>query len=1157
MNYFKTSLGKMLPKHFKVYPKPIIVKLDENLSNQPVVRQGLMINSLTPFSDSIKYATTPTAEDLKVSGVVKIDDEYIKYTSNDYNTGTLSNLTRGYLNSTPAPHCNTILYTAILAADIDAFTTTITFKNISTLSSIPKNGEFVIHSGVGDDEYISYELYDKYRDGYVFKNCIRGQGGTAAIDHRMGDTLYESQNKVIDQVGTISYDKGLFEVVSANAITASSTEIIIDEVFTATLETALDANLDTNKIYLENITGTVPKNGFIEIDDEIIKYGYFVEDPDDSTKGELSSLVRGHEKSSVTIHSTGSDVLFTVEQTGEILIDDEYIRYEEYDVLNKKLKSLIRGIYGSKATTHIIDSIIYQYKVIYFDDTGLLKIGNEHLRYFAFDEDYFYIQERPLINGDNYYISNAVVAGNIEEHDVGSDILTFYANEVNTYFINLLDVVAEYLDISINIAIEDFANLNDVDLVKLQYFYKIIKLLGENIEEYKWLPIFTGDATEKQIRLFTKELVTIYKEKGTLNAIKLWNKIIAEPLQNYQDLWTFNYNSFYSLPVLSLMLYKQPATRVFYPDVENFYYPQISRAMYEELAYMYRNERLYNHYLTELKLLIKEWNYLYKLDDEIEMRTGMKFDEKIVPGDSVDDLNIYYEAGNVCLTDEDGNQFQLPFNIEDYSIDLFKFENDIENDKSSASFIDPVCEPITTDLEMKSDYDSDWILTGYYLNYCDITDKAEPIATDLGVLIDPSSDLEYAKFELVNSIDADDTTISVRLLEGRFYNPKIHITPGTSPKIVPLGFVVIDDEIISYEDLEFDDVYDTTFINKKFKLLDCVRGKNSTTAAIHVVEPFSTLSYILEDKSIFTSYTEDGVVKSLSPFTYRLKIYRDPTTFNFVVGDTIRIVQDFGGGVFYDQTLPIINIYKHYDYCNETWHYGIDFTTSTAPDINITTGAGTTVYHKIIGYNHKYSVLQHILWRLQNEVNGYDLETVYEKSTPELSTYKINNYQNLSNGILWPTSHFKYGLSVNPSYSVDFTITDIIDLIIKKLKEYKPKHTVAELSFAYRVGGDGSQILGGLGLGESFETEYTSDAGGETVDIVVNGAVAYSYTIPEVQTDDNVDYGQGISFSYIINPGESTEREIAYPPFVAYPDGTVTDSFRRRRRFNSFINGSI
>ena len=136
--------------------------------------------------------------------------------------------------------------------------------------------------------------------------------------------------------------------------------------------------------------------------------------------------------------------------------------------------------------------------------------------------------------------------------------------------------------------------------------------------------------------------------------------------------------------------------------------------------------------------------------------------------------------------------------------------------------------------------------------------------------------------------------------------------------------------------------------------------------------------------------------------------------------------------------------------------------------------SGTRVISKEIGYQHRYSLIQHLLWRLDNEVNGNDLPLVYGLTTTQLAEKKLDNYKGVKDGIIWPTPHFKYGFDISTEDIVNFPPDDVVDLVLKKLKQYKPKHTVADLTIGYPL--DGNQVAI-TPMIEVYETEnLMSDA---------------------------------------------------------------------------------
>jgi hypothetical protein len=200
---------------------------------------------------------------------------------------------------------------------------------------------------------------------------------------------------------------------------------------------------------------------------------------------------------------------------------------------------------------------------------------------------------------------------------------------------------------------------------------------------------------------------------------------------------------------------------------------------------------------------------------------------------------------------------------------------------------------------------------------------------------------------------------------------------------------------------------------------------------------------------------------------------------------------------------------------------------------------------------------------LENEINGNELELTYEKSTQLLEDNKLNSYKGIKNSIIWPTPHFNYGFEVTGTDA--FPPDEVVLLVLKKIKEYKPKNTVPDITLSYTL--DGTEV-GISPVNENFEVEVLkSDAYvvGESpisdyhIDLISDtstGIVDFNYDIPVITTDDPVNYGQNVSFFYSVHKGTSQELLLYYGPFVAYPHGgiTKTDSYRRRKRFFSWLN---
>lgn len=1254
----KKIFASYFPKHFNVYPKEFSIKLDENLSSNDINRNGRLMYDLTPYSNSIYYNYANEAENFSPDGgVIKIENEYIKYSTVEQETdgvrtyGILKNITRGYFDSKIEPHCNEILYNAKLAENITETSTTIKFKNIDNILKIPEIGGFLIYSdsiGIGDCEYITYTSYNKYFDGYQFNGCLRGQyhpfyGKMNANIHRKDDTIIEIDGLNIIQISNIKYNNNLFEVDLKNDIKSDSAKIEIAPPYTAYLNTNVQS--EDKEIYVKNITGYIPKFGILKIDDEVIKYNYFEIIND---IGIFRRAERGYNNTQITIHIENSIVEFFVDINGELRIDDEYIRYNGFE--NNCFLNAIRGIYATIPTSHVSGTKIYEYKDLSLDKSGIIKIDNEYIKYWNYDSENFYIEKRPYLNKENY-IYNKDFPSIAEFHDIGANINIFYSKNKNENLTDFINVVSEHLNDAIYNKSFQFQNLTDIDEIDFNYLKYLLKNIGENIDEYKYLPLFREEY-KNQARLFGKELVSIYKEKGTLNSIKVWNELISEKIKNYQELWTFNYCSFYSLPFLLILLYKHSTERKFYPENTNFYYPQISDELYDELSYFYKNTYLYNNPILDYDLTIREWKNIIETDNDTIY--GNNFDSRLASCKSKNNLGYVYDYKHICLLRNE-LEYELPFFIEDYNVDLFKFKEDLKNNKIYETPIIVECEDIKTDLDLESDIENNWIPEDSNVNYCDELEKYEHIATDMEIVYDDKTpDLGDAQFSLEENITEVDDEILIKVIKGRMYDPKNHIYQKEfQPKIKPLGFVKIENEIISYEDIIFVDIFDGSFANKKYKLLKCKRGVNDTTASSHKIYPYdSGLEYLLVNKYIInlfpnsyriiseknlnlygiaikdnliikqndiqygpynitniysfydedsnnwiygldfntsdaistTNMTEFGTIcyKNNSEYLhrdslilseneifnpdsndltyYRMKLWRDPENFNYKISENSQINIKQNG--ILKGPYNISNIYNKYDYCSKTYEYGLEFVTSDNISTLDLTEFGTFIQKQIIGETDRYSLIQHILWRMYNEVNGFDLEFVYKKNNIQLKETKINEYS-LGKSIIFPTPHFKYGLEIVPSFDLNFTTQDIIDLILKKVKEYKPKNTVADLSFILNINENTHQLLSKLSIMDIYEEEiYPSDSE-NTREIIIDGVIyeeeyeeetleingtTFTYEIKGITTDElDYDYGEDVKFNYNTNNGET----ILYYPFQAYPDGltTQTDCNRIRKRF--------
>lgn len=1382
---FVNLLSKYLPKHFKVHPKEIEVFLDEDMDSHVGEKYRFLSAVLTPSSEEIYFDMSDNEDIFKPIGVVKIEDEYIRYDNKTLTELKLYNLERGFLGTEAVSHCNKILWTAYLGEELDAFSTTITITRPSNLGAIPKNGQFKILTDSGDEEIISYEGYNQWLNGLQFTNVTRGLHPTFAIKHPASSIVTEFAYPLISQVETIRYNKGEFTGTLATALTETAVEIQITQPFSAKLKNALVSS--DYEITIYDVSGVIPKNGLIKINNEIVCYGKFEVNEFIPTEGVFKKLIRGTQYTTSTSHDVDSVIYFTVPQIGELIIDNEYVSYSSYNILTYKFKGVVRGIYASTPSSHSVGTTIKENKNLDFEKTGLIKIDNEYLKYWYVDEEFFYVEPRPSLSGENYYYTpTGVIQSIIQGHDTGTSLQTYYFSEANDYLIDFIYTIGQHLDIAYNKNIAKFENFSDTDEAEIEHLKYLVKTIGENLDDYENLPFFSGatlisltsdgttdewmsslphgftnkdrirfnsnnggvitgkdywvidstatrfkitetedgtipadiitssniavkqtDLTRKhRVRLFTKELVAIYREKGLLSAIKLWHKIISEPLKSYQDLWTFNYFSFYSLPFLILLLYE--SSRAYYPNDENFLKPQISKALYDELCIFYENKKLYNHPIPNLKLIISEWEYFKMADDDIKSSGGGSFDDEIVPSDSKNNLGIYYDPNKIHLELRNaGTPFDLPFNVEDYDVDLFKFEEELDAEKDTIPVADLNCFPLATDYGFVSDEEDNWIKDIYkddLLDYCIATDRLLPIRTDIDILTDENSDSNNVKLELVHNILSTDTDIVINVIEGKPYFPKQHISNGTNPKIIPKGYIKIGDEIISYEDIEFFDFHDGTFLDKKFKLLNCERGIRGTTATSFKINLYEDYEYLINDKDLseirlshminctvdpitdILSHIEHGlltndivvfengngaginanvyylvlkinnnefqlkpvipgpavdsngilIISSSSPVTcykvhFRLKLDRDPKQFGVKVGDYIYIVQNptASPSTYYNELCQVVNVLSEYDYCSEEWEFGIDFTIINPPDLTANTYSPNTVYsctiseldskinsinhgfingdmvyflkgvgnidpyinyyvanahadyfeisksvepwdksltatpilniwsciiphglndgdlvmftstnggvstgtHYLVtsattttfkirslitgeivdlvggansifyssielggikeinnsfvesgvrvisnqeGYQHRYSLIQHLWWRLENEVNGNDLELVYGMTPSQLTAYKLDSYKGLKDSVIWPTPHFKYGFELATENMDTFPPDEVVELVLKKLKEYKPKHTVTNFTITYPL--DGTE-LAMTPLNENFETEVLmSDA---------------------------------------------------------------------------------
>lgn len=1195
---FVNALSKYIPAHFRIAPKQTWAYLDELLDYGQLNLTRYLEGSLTPNSTEIYYNADDGLDPFKDQGVVKIQDEYIKYNSIDRTEHKLYDLERGYFGTEATAHCNETLWAAKLKVDdpdtsIDSITTTIEFSSVTDITKIPKEGRFRIYTDSNDEEIITYTNFNPYINGYQFENVTRGAYPSTACVHPRDSYIEEYANLLIEQIDTVKYDKGLWLASLSADMTATDTEAAIEQPFIA--QVASDVLTIDDTIFASFVVGTVPEKGFLKIGSEIIQYGYYEEDSSNpsAVTGVFRRCVRGRYETSVSPHSTGDPIYFSPGAYGEFLIDEEYIHFSEYDVDSNTFSGLTRGLYGTSAEEHDAAAVLQERRHAEFEPIGVLKAGKEYIKYWYVDDDYFYIDKRPALNAKTYYRTKGTndLTSIIEGHEIGEVLYTYHFDDENSYLIDFLHTAAEHLDLATAAKIDLFEDFTDVDNVNNTYLPYLVKMLGEDLDDYQNLPFFTGTNSDYRIRLFTKELVNIYKQKGLLSALKLWHTVISEPLTNYQDLWTLNYCSFYSLPFLSLLLYEE--SRLFYSNNENFLRPQIDPMLQAEIADYYSAKTLrdpivgVDHLISDLKLVVKEWEYLCKMDDDLVSDAGKSFDDRIVPCDSEDDEGVYYDRNNVELQvrSDPTATVPLPFFIEDYDVDLFKFEDDFDlpENKDIMPVFSETCIPATTDMGLVSDYESYWIqddLTIGSYDYCDLADRLIPLSLDMDVLVDQTSDSGNAVIELDNNISATEDEIVVKVTNGKLYDPELHIQAGTNPAVPPKGFVKFGDEIISYTELEYCDSHDGTFANpNRYLLKGCTRGANNTTAVAYKVNLYEDNERLMNGKTITLVGTESG--GSVGTFTYRIRLHRDPLGFGVAVGDIIHLVQTNGASGAYVITAVI----SSYDYCEKEYTYAIEFQTddilnltfltyastiqndctidkdnstieceahgltdgdfvyflessgaihayqqyyvvnATADDFQIAEAWDSTieplslmeVYNlsnifllwgtKILtveeGYQHRYSMCQHIMWRLDNQVNGNDLALVYDMTEAQLSDVKLDTYKGLGGGVIWPTPHFKYGFTVDPAkHSDDFPPDEVIDLVLKKIKEYKPKHTVIDFTVGYPLDTETGQVAI-RGITDTYETEYlTSDKY-----VIQQGTV--STTAPTRITIPNHDYKSG------------------------------------------------
>jgi len=899
MNKFRKILPTLLPKHFKVKPLERYVTLAEPIPVNTGLADARLVGYLEESATELIYDNLSYT--FKDYGVIKIDDEYIKYTGN---TGSkLTGLTRGWRNSRNEFHYNDIVFEGVLINDIDLNDQEIEIGNIKGEPN--RVGGFIING-----EYIKYREYKKTHYTHTFFNCIRGSGGTVIREHAAMSKAVESEGSVIEEIQTIRYDSDNFSCILSNDLNAVDTDI-----------------------YFTDLDSFIEMDGSIKIDDEYIRFENIEYTNGEMTEGYFTSL-------------TQTETRFNKEVTTNI-------------------KTLLRGTLGSKPKQHVAGTIINENRLTEFQKSGILGIGSELIKYYDVDSEFFYISRRGVSNTES------------GEHIIGDSIVEFFFDNDNQTLIELLDVIGEHLDVGIEGAIVEFSKLNDVDETHEDYLRILVKSIGEDIDDYRWLDI--------KSRLFSKNLTSLYKTKGTLNTLKTWNTLINQPLKSEIDLWTYNYCDFYSLPLLALWCYIDEKTHT----PRNYYFPQISKNVYTELLTHYTTVEINGLTADNFKLLIKSWNYINMSDDDKLSDSGFKFDDRLAPCNNTGEVTIRVnnpeldenyddsvEGDTIHVTDFGGNyytEYAVPDLIMDYDIDLFKSEDDIMNPTSL----------------------------------------------------------------LVNSIDKDSTTIIINNLSNTFYNPYDYFKDDIEtikPIHRPLGFIKIEDELISYVNI-------TETSPNTFTLTDCTRGIHGTNNINHNITPFSDTT-ILQNRTI----TEIGISGN-----YRLNLNRDVDDYKFIFNiDTITIECTTPT---HDGTYTITNYYKVFDVINNTWNYGIEYSDVAGKGDNTSLTTSNTVITRYISVeNSIYNQNKHLLWRLQNEVNGLDKEFVYklEQSHPDYEY--INEYTNLEKSIIFPTPHFEYNVNINPPSNTDFTLIDLLDTLVKKIKEYKPKHTVMHLLYDYDLG---------------------------------------------------------------------------------------------------------
>jgi hypothetical protein len=189
---FVNLLYKYLPAHYKVAPAEVELYLDEQLDVVDVDRNRYLTTTVNPDDTEIFFSIADDRDTLKSQGVVKIENEYIKYDNKDLVEAKLYNLERGYLSTDVTAHCNEVLWTATLETAVSAFDTTIVFKSITggsqAIFTLQNNG-----TATHDVGFVTATDIDSSA-GLTIWNYKGTHTRTSNWNPLVGSAVYASQN---------------------------------------------------------------------------------------------------------------------------------------------------------------------------------------------------------------------------------------------------------------------------------------------------------------------------------------------------------------------------------------------------------------------------------------------------------------------------------------------------------------------------------------------------------------------------------------------------------------------------------------------------------------------------------------------------------------------------------------------------------------------------------------------------------------------------------------------------------------------------------------------------------------------------------------------------------------------------------------------------